>query len=180
MDYEQKYNKALEWARKRHNSVYQPVKEELEEIFPELTESEDERIRKELIEHIKDQITSFISAPDCRDKYEEEELAKYNKWIAWLEKQKEQKPAEWSDTNELVFQDICKHLNEEGFGGWVVLLEALKNGEFNNPNAEWSEEDEEMLQSLILFIDRYNYFAGKDARVVIKWLKSLSPQPKQE
>ena len=48
-------------------------------------------------------------------------------------RESENKPAEWSDTDELVFQDICKHLNEEGFGGWVVLLEALKNGEFSNP-----------------------------------------------
>ena len=65
-------------------------------IIPELKESkenEDEkRIRKELIEYIKDQQSSFISAPDCRDKYEEEENNKYNSWIAWLEKQCE-KPA---------------------------------------------------------------------------------------
>ena len=46
------------------------------------------------------------------------------------------KPVEWSHIDELVFQDICKHLNEEGFGGWVVLLEALKNGEFSNPTAD--------------------------------------------
>ena len=42
----------------------------------------------------------------------------------------EQQPAEWSDTNELVFKDICKHLKEEGYNGWIVLLEALRNGEF--------------------------------------------------
>lgn len=49
-----------------------------------IPESEDERIRKELIEYIKDQQSTFISAPDCRDKYEEEENQKYNSWIAWL------------------------------------------------------------------------------------------------
>ena len=42
-----------------------PTAEQMEEIA--------EKIRKELIEHIKDQQSSFISAPDCRDKYEEEE-----------------------------------------------------------------------------------------------------------
>lgn len=52
-----------------------------------MPENEDERIRKELIEHVKDQQSSFISSPDCRDKYEEEENQKYNSWIAWLEKQ---------------------------------------------------------------------------------------------
>ena len=68
----------------------------IESLFPELKESEDERIRKELIEYIKDQQSSFISAPDCRDKYEEEENNKYNSWITWLEKRGEQKSAEES------------------------------------------------------------------------------------
>ena len=63
-------------------------------------------IRKEIVEHIKDQIDSFISAPDCRDKYEEEELARYKSWIAYLEKQKEQKPAEWSEEDQRIMQRI--------------------------------------------------------------------------
>ena len=54
-----------------------------------IPESEDERIRKELIEYIKDQQSTFISAPDCRDKYEEEENQKYNSWIAWLKSLKD-------------------------------------------------------------------------------------------
>ena len=51
----------------------------------------------------------------------------------------EQKPAEWSDTKELVFKDICKHLKEEGYNGWVALLEALHSGEFKQTVTEWSE-----------------------------------------
>ena len=62
-------------------------------------ESEDESIRNGLIEYIKDQQSSFISAPDCRDKYEEEENNKYNSWIAWLEKQGEQKSI-WHNEDE--------------------------------------------------------------------------------
>ena len=47
MNYEEKYNEILEWARKnkaRLNGVL------IEEVLPELAESEDERIRKELVE----------------------------------------------------------------------------------------------------------------------------------
>ena len=83
MDYEKKYKEALEWM----NRLRGAIREDAERYFPELKESEDERIRKELIEHVKDQQSSFISSPDCRDKYEEEENQKYNSWIAWLEKQ---------------------------------------------------------------------------------------------
>lgn len=53
------------------------------------------------------------------------------------------KPAEWSDTNELVFKDICKHLKEEGYNGWIVLLEALRNGEFQ-PKPHWKPSEEQM------------------------------------
>jgi hypothetical protein len=54
----------------------------------------------------------------------------------------------YSKTNELVFQDICKHLKEEGYGGWVVLLKALRNGEFYSKQ-EWNEEDENVIKTLI-------------------------------
>lgn len=76
------YDEALDRAKyyqKKNGSAV------ISAIFPELKENEDERIRKELIEYVKDQQSSFISAPDCRDKYEEEENNKYNAWIAWLE-----------------------------------------------------------------------------------------------
>ena len=52
MDYEQKYKEALKCAKmyykenKDYNAGFLSI------IFPELAESEDERIRKEIIEHL--------------------------------------------------------------------------------------------------------------------------------
>lgn len=98
MDYEKKYKEALEKARQLcAYPTTKPFISDLQDLFPELAESEDERIRKELIEHVKDQQSTFISAPDCRDKYEEEENNKYNAWIAWLEKQGSQNNTEDED-----------------------------------------------------------------------------------
>ena len=54
----------------------------LESLFPELRESEDERIRKELIETIH-------VAYDCGCSLYKEQ---HDKYIAWLKKQGEQKP----------------------------------------------------------------------------------------
>jgi len=54
-------------------------------------ESEDERIRKDLIEYLthRAEVTGFIDEDkDCK------------RWIAYLEKQKEQKPAEWKPQQE--------------------------------------------------------------------------------
>lgn len=111
-------------------------KEKLKDIFPELAESEDERIRKELIEYIKDQQSSFISAPDCRDKYEEEENNKYNSWIAWLERQGEKiEPIEDFDTefeiqiSHLVASAINReHEYNKGYVKWAAqsLIEYAK------------------------------------------------------
>ena len=70
------YDKAIERARKlQENSNGMILKKWLWDIFPEFAESEDERIRKEIINYIK--------------------TGTYHKdWIAWLEKQSKQKSAD--------------------------------------------------------------------------------------
>ena len=79
-----KYEKAMELARN-----YYPSNLFLDTIFPELTESEDERTRTQLVdflEHLHSQGATMDfdvwSKADCAN------------WIVWLEKQKKQKPAE--------------------------------------------------------------------------------------
>lgn len=64
-------------------NIYQTDKEKeaLETLIPELKESEDERVRKE--------IYNFLIDMECK-----------KEWIAYLEKQKEQRPAEWSEEDE--------------------------------------------------------------------------------
>lgn len=95
MDYEKKYKEALERAKMILCNVCEgsASANDIETIFPELAESDDERIRKEIIHYILYK-ASGISA--------EQEHA----WIAYLEKQKERKPAEWRDR----LKDEIKHL----------------------------------------------------------------------
>lgn len=74
-------------AVKEHNYgiamdiLYKPYPDFQITTHPELKESEDERIRKEIISHLK-----YLG------KYCEESMPNVNEWIAWLEKQGEQKP----------------------------------------------------------------------------------------
>lgn len=74
----------------------------LEDIFPELKESEDERIRKEIIDSIKE--LRLIGTPSYREKA-----------IAWLEKQGGQK-SDWSEEDDLVeeldYDDYIRFFNE--------------------------------------------------------------------
>ena len=81
------YDKAFEKAKKKYNSKYHPSvgpsgvylnNADLEDIFHELKESEDEKIRKALVWHLKadaDFVSNGVTKTEC---------------IAYLEKQKEQ------------------------------------------------------------------------------------------
>ena len=81
MDYEKAYKHALDLAKQVHDTtISKQQKENIEIIFPELKESEDERIRGAIIDHLKD----------------------YNltEWAAWLEKQ--------SGERKITHKEICK------------------------------------------------------------------------
>ena len=82
MDYEQRYKEALDEAKVIHKTIRKDLKPVIEQIFPELKENEDEKIREAIIcgmETLKAQNrTTFatISIDSC---------------INWLKKQGEQK-----------------------------------------------------------------------------------------
>ena len=89
MDYEKKYKEALE----RADSLTEKYggREFAEYIFPELAESEDERIRKFLIQHVSEWIRCIEHdlSISSRNVESEEELAMFKSSLTWLEKQKE-------------------------------------------------------------------------------------------
>ena len=89
MDYEKLHNETLQNLQEMvsKGKITEKVAKGICADF--VAENEDEKIRKELIEHIEDMKSSFIGAPDCRDRYEEEELEKYNRWLTWLKSLKE-------------------------------------------------------------------------------------------
>lgn len=51
MDYERKYKEALEWMQSLYSGLHGATKEEAEKYFPELKDSEDERIVKCLLNY---------------------------------------------------------------------------------------------------------------------------------
>lgn len=92
MDYEKKYKEALALARSYYDK--DSMNAFLDTIFPELRESEDERIRKEIIDYLNSRVATA----------EETELLYFKRWIAYLEKQKEQKPVLSLEEKEYVRQ----------------------------------------------------------------------------
>ena len=189
-NYEQKYNEILEWARKnkaRLNGV--PI----EEVLPELAESEDERIRRWLCDYFSSIDKAWIHKDiTCID------------ILRWLEKQKEQKPAEWSEEDSDNLERVDNYLwmldnyigddcaipqgKSDKIRGNIqkvlsLWLKSLPERFALQPKKEWSEEDEKILDSLIrLYAKEYsgyewpwsngNFTYGD----VVKFLKSLKPQ----
>lgn len=136
------------------------TRENYEYIFPELKESDDERIRKHLISLFEKFVTLGV-ANEC-----ETSEIKIDNILSWLEKQ-----------NELV------EMNPTEFD---TRLQALIDTKQNKP--VWSEEDEKMLDIILNDIN-YAQKNFSDSKLIpysrkINWLKSLKdrvkPQEKQE
>ena len=77
MDYEKAYKEALERAKEEFYASNSFGKGTIEYIFPELAESEDERIRKDIIVLVK----------DWWDRVNKDNISTKETMIAWLEKQ---------------------------------------------------------------------------------------------
>lgn len=103
MDYKEKYEQALEKATIYHKQGNEDMKLMMETCFPELHESEDEKIRKWIIEDIR---FNMNNEPLNNSEYRK----KAEKAIAWLEKQ-DKKKLVWNKVDECMFEEICKNRN---------------------------------------------------------------------
>ena len=90
MDYKEKYEQALERARTSFSYPDYPGFMRVDVIFPELQESEDEKIRKEIIDFFELPHHQFVGKRN------------HEKWIAWLENQGDtnETSSEWSEEDE--------------------------------------------------------------------------------
>jgi len=150
-------------------------------IFPKLAESEDEKVRNGLVRFLKELLEL---GGVLHDEWDRNECEKY---IAWLEKQKEPNPFTGTGFNyngntwgmcardngvDILFNSkLIRHISEE------------KQGQ---KPADWSEEDKKILNTLIAIFE-VNYpdvyyklsTGGTDnmqainSYELIKWLKSL-------
>lgn len=114
------YDEAIEKLRNLHDnydtvSTLIDIKDELEHIFPELRESEDEKTRKALI--------SFLKSPFVNENITDEKVAP---WLAWLEKQG-QKSA-WSKDDERIYQSIIDDTVQENllYNEQINWLKSIK------------------------------------------------------
>lgn len=163
LDYEKAYKEAIEKLRilqRSWSATQNRAAKEIAEAFPELLENEDERIRREILEtlHYGLACEESVLMPGATTTLKEA--------IAYLERQKEQKPAEWSEDT------IRKAIEEVGLTQHQINW--FKNNVFP-PKQEWSEEDEKN------FGEAISYIKDDSLRDFLKSLpERFNLQPKQE
>ena len=181
MNYEQKYKWALEKARVMHDSAKKLKCEvdakNLEHIFPELKESEDEdeRIRKAIL-------TGLI---DCRDApdlmWSNFGGINIDECITWFEKQGEQKQT-WSPSAAqlIVIKDLIEDKNTSKVNKIILrgmlkeiedvcphVIEKQDESPITNIEIPFGASDSE-LQEVDYYIPKGFHAEVKDDRVVIK------------
>jgi len=119
MDYEKLYKESLKAVKEliQINPSDEGIQNWADVHFPELKESEDEKIRKELLEHCKNQAKPYIRTGN--------KCPQIQSWIAWLEKQGEQEEPQVYETENgevITYSETDGYKVEPKFkvGDWVV------------------------------------------------------------
>ena len=176
------YDEALEMAKNvLETDLHESGVWAIKKIFPELKESEDEKIRKRIRLCLDECVHSDI----IRD-YERDEC------LAYLEKQKEQKHC-WKPTEtDVALFNKAVTTNKALTPAERAQLDVIRSKfgccratncsgivQKEQKPAEWSEEDKKMLNLTIewaeIMSDQFSFadIEPKDFRKIIAWLKSL-------
>ena len=124
MDYEKAYKDALERAKKELKvcgSMDCDAAKQIFRFFPELKESENERIKKEIIGYLDKRIAFSNFGGD---------IAIFQRWIFWLQKQGDYNRLveEMKERKELLSKEKEKAISTNdklSLGGRIAILEEL-------------------------------------------------------
>lgn len=156
MNYKEKYEQSLERARKIHfETEFDYEKGMMEEIFPELKENEDERMRKALKQGFSYYGNSFTTFGGI----------KVEDIIAWLEKQCEKSSWRPSEEQYKALDYAFNSIPDTELGNYyecvlLTLIEDLhrleKQGE--QESIDYNEELKKCRENPLYFIDKYVKF----------------------
>lgn len=201
------YEKALEKAKVlKECSTNKEVLRYIDDFFPELAESEDERIRKEIIKYLEQTVPH----------HHRDEVLKSKEWIAWLEKQNytfEIKEGHWYkcvcdymlDSSNLMFKNgrlyYCRsdwrlggeigerNVKDIGVHGYKSFFRPATNQEIKDwlekqgeQNPAWNEEDDKMFNNIASHLNATCGGFPEDEKWTNKfldWLRTIKDRVQQ-
>ena len=184
MDYEKKYKDLLDKAKKLHDENWDECKVCLESLFPELAESEDERIRKKLIKYFQDLKGGWfgnISHDDILAWLEKQgKQASVIRWydVSLIPQEMEELLVEW-DSEDATWHEIAfYHADTKTFWDgtrqvenvtrWCYIDDILEK---QAPKSKWSD-DEQYLLVCKNALRKYQVSDKWDAEIISKWLEN--------
>ena len=177
------YDEALKKIKMLLGSGSSCSREELEYVFPQLKESEYEKVRKEILQELKESEDSIILSPFKRER-----------WIAWLESQGDKSETDvqevYGETLFKIATVLSQHEDKEGsplekireimVDGSLSAMDVEEKNKKIEEKSVWNEEDKENISMLIDLVE------SKEESMEVKielsaWLKALKdrvqPQP---
>jgi hypothetical protein len=159
MDYEKKYKEALELARVAAFNGHQSL---MEGIFPELKESEDEKIRKGLINGFNECLKNSQYSNNAQKYWHN---IKIEDIFAWLEKQD---PKKHEEELEKAYKTADEVQYKRGYEDAVKDTEKRREQKL-----AWGEEDECYMSECIGAIATKDGWSFEEKRKTKHWLKAL-------
>lgn len=138
----------------------QPVAHENDFVSKPAECGKDERIRKELIEFLREAYSKGNAPEECA------------KWIVWLDQPKEQKPAEWSEEDKQWLSEVYFAIDHSMYSenerqAMKKYIDSLRS---QSKAAEWSEEEKGILLECVSALQNSSHWVLAD--------KLLSLHPK--
>jgi len=183
VSYEKKYKEALGWMKSLYGGLHGKTKEEAEKYFPELQDSEDERMRKMCMKYLDREYQHCSFADDKKN---------IEKCIVWLEKQGDksvnidiesmvssykQRLKSQGGVENTPLVNMCLTAFRQGVENVLDELSLKKLEKQGKP--KWSDEDEKRLQSCIVELQGKGLMGSVDT-IDTKWLKSLKQRMEEQ
>ena len=142
-DYKKRYEDMVRRCKELHKDGNALTKKQMEIVCPELAKSEDERIRKWILEYLYDGLR----------KADEQFKDHFKSAIDWLERQKEQKP-----TNDSVLETAIRSIKAmcdsyEKNGVFKDEIERLKKSNLLYPAEQWDAGFGFACEQILSFLD---------------------------
>ena len=185
----------LAWLEKQKRvdvtDFCQPIPEDIAKVIPDVVtaciygeQKQKEQKPAEYGDDVVEEAEEYTTKVDCG----EYGVAVTEAYIAGVLSERNRKSAEWSEEDERYLDYIFKYLTNYDFNqdemGTLEEYHQLHNGAVHflkslkpQPKQKWSEEDEENLENIRIYLLHHGEDAWADT---ITKLKSLRPQPQLE
>ena len=192
------YDEAIERARYwEKNPTVWSSDDICQKLFPELKESEDERMKRIISDILlidSDEIREILDSnnilmQDIEAWLEKQGEQKSIEWVGeleeklsnatpeqlaeWKEKYFKEEYAEWSEEDEMQLDAAIHLVSNTGHietANWLISLKDRVQ-----PQKEWSDEDERLREYCINAINGIHYYSPENKQELVGWLKYLRP-----